>query len=443
MTPLRYLVHISVFASLLLLLGASRPVGAQTDLQGEPFVRATLGSLAYLLESPPVSFASTADSLLDSTLDLNKFADKAFGAYLEKTLDYYKKLLPEEDYRQLLVQYRSQLHASLRWRLIDDLALQLHREPLTAIRLESQHFEGEKGKVELIAEQSTGPISIRADLQRTQAGWRIVDISVDGRRLSAHYRKLCDNILDEKYSLAVLTSFLKRREYILLDDFSTTSPGQCPLDWVVWRPKDKKKPLHYQVVEENGQHVMAARDSGSSVILAKSLRWNPRQYPIMTWCWKTTALPPGGDERYNHTNDSAAGLYVVFSYNWFGAPKQLKYVWSSTLPEGTVGKRDMIFRPWFFVLESGEENLGRWTFETVDLEAHYKLKLGGKPDKKTDSVHILTDANSTKSYAEAYYADLRVWPREALEQGRVENYCDCLNSGADSAAPLRAADGDF
>ena len=176
---------------------------------------------------------------------------------------------------------------------------------------------------------------------------------------------------------------------------------------------------------------MAARDSGSSVILAKSLRWNPRKYPIMTWCWKTTALPPGGDERYNHTNDSAAGLYVVFSYNWFGAPKQLKYVWSSTLPEGTIGKRDMIFRPWFFVLESGEENLGRWTFETVDLEAHFKLKLDGKPDKKTDSVHLLTDANSTKSYAEAYYADLRAWPREALAQGRVENYCDCLNTRAD------------
>lgn len=431
MSQLRRLIHISFYCSLLFLLGASRPVGAQKDFQGEPFVRATLGSLAYLLENPPVSFASTADALLDSSLDLEKFADKIFGSYLEKTLDYYDELLSKKDYKQLLAHYRDQLHSSLRWRLIDDLVLQLNREPVTAIRLESQRFDEEKGEVGLIAEQSTGSISIRANLQRTPVGWRIVDIAIDGRRLSAHYRKLCDDILDEKYSLAVLTSFLERREYILLDDFSTTSPGQLPLDWVAWRPKDKKKSLHYQVEEENGQHVMAARDSGSSVILAKSLRWNPRKYPIMTWCWKTTALPPGGDERYNHTNDSAAGLYVVFSYNWFGAPKQLKYVWSSTLPEGTVGKRDMIFRPWFFVLESGEENLHRWAFETVDLEAHYKLKLDGKPDKKTDSVHILTDANSTKSYAEAYYADLRVWPREALEQGRVANYCDCPNTRAD------------
>ena len=39
---------------------------------------------------------------------------------------------------------------------------------------------------------------------------------------------------------------------------------------------------------------------------------------------------------------------------------------------------------------------------------------------------MLTDANSTRSYAEAYYADMRAWPREALEGGRITAHCGGL-----------------
>ena len=123
-------------------------------------------------------------------------------------------------------------------------------------------------------------------------------------------------------------------------------------------------------VEGRPRRYMAARDSSHSVIVGKFVHWNPRQYPIMTWCWRAAALPLGGNEFLDDANDSAAGLYVIFSKNWLGVPKQLKYVWSTTLPEGTVGRRDKIFRPWFFVVESGATNLGKWTFEVVDLEKH-------------------------------------------------------------------------
>jgi hypothetical protein len=60
---------------------------------------------------------------------------------------------------------------------------------------------------------------------------------------------------------------------------------------------------------------------------------------------------------------------------------------------------------------------------------------------------LLTDANSTDSEAEAYYADLRVWTRKAYDEGRVQDYCDCyrdlvsikvdLGSGT-VRAPLRS-----
>ena len=132
-------------------------------------------------------------------------------------------------------------------------------------------------------------------------------------------------------------------------------------------------------------------------------------------------------------NDSAAGIYVIFS-RFLGIPKQLKYVWSTTLPEGTVGRRDKIFRPWFFVVESGEANLGKWTFETVDLVQHYRAKIGGRPADRTVGLGLLTDANSTRAYAEADYADLRVRTREAFDDGRVTNHC----GGLPKNSPYRA-----
>jgi hypothetical protein len=171
---------------------------------------------------------------------------------------------------------------------------------------------------------------------------------------------------------------------------------------------------------------MTARDSTYSVILGKFVQWNPRQYPIMTWCWRANALPPGGNEFLDDANDSAAGIYVIFSQNFLGIPKQLKYVWSTTLPEGTVGRRDKIFRPWFYVVESGKNKLGQWAFETVDLEKHHKDKLGGRPAERTIGLGLLTDANSTRSYAEAYYADMRAWTRDALEGGRITDHCGGL-----------------
>ena len=205
------------------------------------------------------------------------------------------------------------------------------------------------------------------------------------------------------------------------------------------RKKDKDKPKKYLVNAVNGRHYLAAQDTGNSVIVCKFIHWNPREYPIMTWCWRANALPPGGNERLSRFNDSAAGIYVVFSLNWLGVPKQIKYVWSATLPEGTVDRRKKIWRPWFFVVESGEENLGKWTFEQVDIYEDYRRVFdGSKPEKRSFGICALTDANNTRSYAEAFYADFRVWTKEAADKGLIENYCACFEEDPMHDTPTRA-----
>lgn len=412
---------------LFLALQEALPVSARADVPEPRFLQVEIEHLNALLARPDGNIAPALEPLLASTVDIQTLAQKTFGNYLEKTLDSYGELLDDETHQRLIDLHQRQLRAAFLRRLAVDLAARLQARDVLSVERLGHRLEGEKGRLDLLAKTATGAFPIQGELQYSATGWRIVDLAIDGREISAFYRQLCDDILDKKYSLPVLVARLQRQEYIILDDFSTTPAGQLPLDWGVWRPKDKEKPLLYQVEVAKGRHYLAARDSGQSVILGKFMHWNPRAYPILTWCWKADSLPPGGDERYDETNDSAAGLYVVFSVNWLGAPKQLKYVWSSTLPVGTVGRRNMIWRPWFFVVESGAGHLGQWTFEKVDLLEHYQLKLGDKPADRTVGLNLLTDANSTNSYAEAHYADLRAWSREASEQGEIVDYCACLN----------------
>ncbi len=208
--------------------------------------------------------------------------------------------------------------------------------------------------------------------------------------------------------------------YIVLEDFASTPLDSLPRNWH-WRSKDNDKPKLYTVSETNGRRYLAAQDTGHSVVLMKRFHWDPRQYPIMTWCWRADALPPGGDERYTETNDSAAGVHVIFSRSLLGIPRQIKYVWSTTLAPGTVSRRKGIARPWFVVLQSGPEKLGQWLQEWVDLERDHERVLSSKLPKKTIGIALLTDANSTQGYAAAAYADFRVWPRAAL--AHIPNYC--------------------
>ncbi len=386
---------------------------------------AAVARLNALLEAPERERAGRADRFVSEHLALEEFTAATFGDYLEKSLHAYRDLLSTPRFTHLVEHHRSRLARAYQHRLSTDLAAQLASPDWRGLRLDSLAVHGRRGRAQLRALWATHSLGVEADLILAGGTWKIAELKVAGQPTSSHYRRRYQLPIDRGYSPPVVEAQLAEREYVVLEDFAATWDGSQPMDWGPWKKKDRHKPVLYRV-EGRSRRYMAARDSSHSVIVGKFIHWNPRQYPIMTWCWCAAALPRGGNEFLDDANDSAAGLYVIFSKNWLGVPKQLKYVWSTSLPEGTVGRRDKIFRPWFFVVESGATNLDQWTFEVVDLEKHHREKLGGRPARRTIGLGLLTDANSTRSYAEAYYADLRVWTREAFDGGRIVNYCGGL-----------------
>ncbi|MBT3343964.1 MAG: DUF3047 domain-containing protein [Gemmatimonadetes bacterium] len=369
---------------------------------------------------------SLAADLVDRLCDISDFTDRAYGDYLERSLEDYEQFLPPEKLAHLIQRHRERLHETVRARLVRDLSTWIVVSGEDDFQLIEASFDGEHGKVTVASTDHRMVLHLR----RRDGNWRVVDASEDHRTLTEHFQSLVSDILDRDYSFAVLQARLQGREDIVIEDFAQATPGTLPEGWG-WRQKrDDRKAKLYRVRETANKRYLAAQDTGASVILLKWSHWNPRTYPIMTWCWRADVLPPGGDERFTHTNDSAAGIYVIYSQNWLGLPRQIKYVWSTTLPEGTVDRRDMIARPYFFVLESGEARAGEWVFEMTDVEANYQRVFGSRPKDRTLGIGLLTDANSTDSYAEAYYADIRVWSREARDEGRIADYCGDLREPA-------------
>ena len=361
---------------------------------------------------------AAAAAFVDRAVDLPAFADLCFGDYVEDSLAEIESHMTRSGFRAYVLAHRARLQAALRQRLILDLESWLDRG-LPALEVVASRFDGGSGRAEVAVPGGPG---VLCHLKHTEDGWRLRDLRIQDRRLSRIYRRRYEDVLDRRDSPAVLEARLEGREYILLEDFSLSRPGDLPMGWG-WRDRDDDAAKPYQVRRDDRGSFLEARVTDASVLIGRLAQWDPRKYPILTWCWRAGVLPAGGDERFGTTNDSAAGLYVFFSQTWLGAPRHVKYVWSTTLPPGTVGRRNRIFRPWFIVAESGEENLGRWTFEVVDLERDYRRTYGGRPKSQTQGLGLLTDANNTGTRAEACYGDLRAWTREAWEQGRVVDHC--------------------
>ncbi|MFH1566459.1 MAG: DUF3047 domain-containing protein [Gemmatimonadota bacterium] len=392
---------------------------------GDPALRSAVDDANRLLAHPSGDLEEGIDRLLGTTLDVEALVGRTFGNYIARTLEDYDRVMAPEQLARYTASHQRQLVIAVRRRLVRDLADRVRGGAVATVALPAGAPAAGESTVDLLATGPGGPSRLRLHMRRVESGWRIADVEYDGQLLSHTYRERYSRIIDSLYSLSVLVSRLEERDYISLEDFAAARVGSFPEGWG-WRPKDDGKPRPYEVREAGGRPYLSARDEGASVILLKYAHWDPVEYPIMTWCWRADELPPGGDERYNRTNDSAAGWYVIFSQNWLGVPRQIKYVWSTTLEVGTVDRRNQWARPYFFVVESGSERLGRWTFEQVDLVADYGRVFDGKPRERTLGIGLLTDANSTGSRAAASYADLRVWKREALRDGQIDDYCSCL-----------------
>ncbi len=187
-----------------------------------------------------------------------------------------------------------------------------------------------------------------------------------------------------------------------VEDFSRFKAGAFPEGWkCVWSSNSKGKEV-YSVRSEQGSYLEATAVN-SDILIAKEFEYDLKEYPLLTWQWMAVELPEGADERHKETGDSGAGIYVVFPGRF--RPENIKYVWSSSLPKGTVLESPYNSKTKIVVLRNRSTPLGKWVSEEVNVYEDYKKQFGHEPDN-VRAIAIMSDSNDTGSKAEARYRQI-------------------------------------
>jgi hypothetical protein len=218
---------------------------------------------------------------------------------------------------------------------------------------------------------------------------------------------------------------------VVLEDFSSYKSHP----FSEWKSRENISYAHkiYSIKNENGTKFLRATTEKTlkSIQLGKlvneyklmgknKISWDIQQYPYIKWDWRIHTIPSGGNEKIKSKNDSAAAIYVVFPKNiipfvsWQYQPANwIKYVWSSTLPVGTVVSREFsrfglnLYQGRYVVVASGEKDLKKWLTFKRNVKVDYKRFFGEEPEYNPIVIGILTDANNTKSQAAADYSNIK------------------------------------
>lgn len=173
-----------------------------------------------------------------------------------------------------------------------------------------------------------------------------------------------------------------------------------------WSLKTLKGQADVATIADEQGTVLRLRSRNSSFSLERSLDVDLAQYPCMSWQWKVTELPRGGDFRHFRTDDQAAQILVAFSDR-----RIVTYIWDTTAPKDLLQSASPmpLLHLTALVCRSGPAEMNRWITETRDLGADYE-RAYGRRGSRVKGLRLQINSQHTNSSAESYFGDVVFHP---------------------------------
>jgi len=143
-----------------------------------------------------------------------------------------------------------------------------------------------------------------------------------------------------------------------------------------WELKVKDGKANTSIIENGGVKAICMRSEKASFSLQRKINVNIKDYPVLTWRWKVTELPKGGDMRKDSTDDQAAQIFVAFS-----GRDSISYVWDTTAPVGATRSFSvpLVMKVRIVAVASGPGDAGKWVTVTRNVYEDYKRLYGSEP----------------------------------------------------------------
>lgn len=173
----------------------------------------------------------------------------------------------------------------------------------------------------------------------------------------------------------------------------------------VWTSKIKEGEADVKVVkdEELKMDVLRLRSDKASYYYQKELKdVNLDKNGIVSWKWKVSQNPKGGDVRNRSTDDQAIQVLLAFEGKYI-----ISYIWDPTAPVGFTKDSSIPFllAQKVIVLESGEKNINTWVEIRRDVKADFK-KLYGKDAPALGGVAVQINSQHTESKCESFISPI-------------------------------------
>lgn len=205
--------------------------------------------------------------------------------------------------------------------------------------------------------------------------------------------------------LSFSQGFSAENEILLVDRFeSGINEKGLPQGWSLEKePGPKSKILIKKEKGVNFLHLFSVNDTFG---LKKEISFDIRRYPYLSWSWRVTLLPKGGDIRKRETDDQAGQIYVIFpKFPAMINSRSVGYIWDTRAPAGFSGISTAYSKMRYIILQSGNSKLNQWLLETRNVYEDYKSLFQEEPPL-VGAVLIYINSQHTESSAACDYSDI-------------------------------------
>lgn len=183
-----------------------------------------------------------------------------------------------------------------------------------------------------------------------------------------------------------------------------------------WEEKVFKGKVVYNIEKLGDSSYVRAKSAGSASALYYKIKLDAKsKSPVVRWKWRVEKFPlkdkPESLETENE-DDFAGRVYVIFSAMFITNSKVLEYIWAQELPVGSIGTSPYSKNIKLMVLESGPAKDGGFISEDRDIAADYIKAFGARPEHDIGAVAFMTNAEHTKTSAEAMYDEILLGYKE-------------------------------
>ena len=188
---------------------------------------------------------------------------------------------------------------------------------------------------------------------------------------------------------------------VVLLNTANRAAGQLPSDWQI-SVNHGRPEISVCNDGEAGEPCLHLRSVKASFALERGLDVSPAETPYLTWSWKVTRLPNGGDFRQASTDDQAAQVLVAFADR-----RIITYLWDSTAPKGAMQSSSKIPLVHIFavVCQSGAAKANRWVAENHNVAADYQ-RAYGKTAPHVKGLRLQINSQHTGTIAESYFGEV-------------------------------------